>query len=173
MKANFPVEYMAAVLTAEAGDVDTVSVMVAECKRMGIPVLPPDVNESFGDFTVLLGPGAERSEKAAALAGQIERDSIRFGLYSIKNFGRGIADAIISERKTNGRFKSLSDFFRRVKDQNLNKKALESPHRMRRARQPGRARVRCSPISSVCWSIIAKRPKSSRRTRSLWASAMR
>ncbi|MDE1924587.1 MAG: DNA polymerase III subunit alpha [Patescibacteria group bacterium] len=126
LKANFPVEYMAAVLTAEAGDVDTVSIMVAECKRMGIPVLPPDVNESFGDFTVLLGPGAGRSKKAAALAGDIDRDSIRFGLYSIKNFGRGIADAIISERKASGKFKTLSDFLRRVKDQNLNKKALES-----------------------------------------------
>ena len=55
LKANYPVEYMAAVLTAEAGDIDTVSVMVNECKRMGVPVLPPDVNESFGVFTVILG----------------------------------------------------------------------------------------------------------------------
>lgn len=109
MKANYPVEYMAAVLTAEAGDVDVVSVMVAEAKRMGIPVLAPDINESFGDFTVILGAP----------------DAIRFGLYSIKNFGRGVADSIIAERK-NGKFVSLSDFLSRVKDQGLNKKGLES-----------------------------------------------
>ncbi|HVV15312.1 MAG TPA: DNA polymerase III subunit alpha [Candidatus Paceibacterota bacterium] len=126
MKANYPVEYMSAVLTAEAGDVETVSIMVGECKRLGLPVLPPDVNESFGDFTALVSKNTPRTEKAAAVAGDIETDSIRFGLYSIKNFGRGVADAIISERKANGRFVSLSDFLRRVKDQNLNKKGLES-----------------------------------------------
>jgi len=126
MKANFPVEYMAAVLTAESGDVDTVGIMVAECKRIGIPVLPPDVNESFGDFTVLLGATKERTEKAAALAAGVSEDSIRFGLNSIKNFGRGVAEAIITERKKGGRYVSLSDFLRRVTDQNLNKKGLES-----------------------------------------------
>jgi DNA polymerase-3 subunit alpha len=111
MKANFPVEYMTAVLTAEAGDIDTVGIYVAECKRMGIPILPPDVNESFGDFTVILG------EKA---------DSIRFGLYSIKNFGSSIADSVIAQRKAGGRFTSISEFLSRVKDQSLNKKGLES-----------------------------------------------
>ena len=126
MKANFPVEYMAAILTAEAGDIETVAIMVAECKRMLVPVLPPDINESFGDFTVILGKDTDRSEKAAALAGDTVHDSIRFGLHSIKNFGSGVADAIISERKARGRFVSLSDFLRRVKDQNLNKKGLES-----------------------------------------------
>ncbi|HWB33704.1 MAG TPA: DNA polymerase III subunit alpha, partial [Candidatus Paceibacterota bacterium] len=99
MKANYPVEYMAAVLTAEAGDVETVAIMVGECKRIGIPVLAPDINESFGDFTALIGKHSERTAKAAAVAGDIEADSIRFGLYSIKNFGRGVADAIIAERK--------------------------------------------------------------------------
>ena len=126
MKANFPVEYMACVLTAEAGDIDTVSTMVGECKRMQIPVLPPDVNESFGDFTVLLGKGAHKTAEAAELSKDVDVDSIRFGLYSIKNFGRGVADSIIDERKANGKFVSLSDFLRRIKDQNLNKKGLES-----------------------------------------------
>lgn len=126
MKANYPVEYMAAVLTAEAGDIDTVSIMVGECKRLGIPVLPPDVNASFGDFTAMLGKHSPRTQKAAALAGNIEIDSIRFGLYSIKNFGRVVADEIIAERKTGGRFISLSDFLHRIKSQALNKKGLES-----------------------------------------------
>jgi DNA polymerase-3 subunit alpha len=126
MKANYPVEYMSALLTAEAGDIDTVGIYVAECKRLGIPVLPPDVNESFGDFTAMISKDSPRTPKAAALAGDIEKDSIRFGLYSIKNFGRGVADAIITERKRGGRFASLSDFLSRVKEQGLNKKGLES-----------------------------------------------
>ncbi|MBC7836462.1 DNA polymerase III subunit alpha [Acetobacteraceae bacterium] len=115
MKANFPVEYMAAVLTAEAGNIDTVAIMVEECKRMNVPVLPPDINESFGDFTVILG-SLQNSSK----------DAIRFGLHSIKNFGSGVADSIIAERKASGHFTSISDFLFRVKDQGLNKKGLES-----------------------------------------------
>ncbi len=112
MKAHYPVEYMAAILTAEAGNIDTTAVMVAECKRMGIPVLPPDVNQSFGDFTVLLENNTP--------------NAIRFGLYSIKNVGKGIADSIIAERKQGGPFTSLSNFLSRIKDQTLNKKSLES-----------------------------------------------
>ncbi|MHB8660370.1 MAG: DNA polymerase III subunit alpha [Minisyncoccota bacterium] len=110
MKANYPVEYLAALLTAEAGDTEQISIFVAEAKRMGIPVLPPDVNESGSDFTVV-------GEK---------KDSIRFGLSSIKNFGDGISDAIISERKAHGAFTTLSDFLSRVGSKNLNRKSLES-----------------------------------------------
>ncbi len=113
MKANYPVEYMAAILTAEAGNIETVSVMIAECKRMSIAVHPPDINESYGDFTVIV------DDTKTAVA-------IRFGLYSIKNLGRGVADSIIDERKKSGPFSSLSNFLSRVKDQNLNKKGLES-----------------------------------------------
>jgi DNA polymerase-3 subunit alpha len=126
MKANYPAEYMSALLTAEAGDIDTVSIYVAECKRLNLPVLPPDINESFGDFTAMISKTTPRTEKAAKIAGDIEQDSIRFGLYSIKNFGRGIADAIIAERKRGGRFTTLSNFLSRVKEQGLNKKGLES-----------------------------------------------
>jgi DNA polymerase-3 subunit alpha len=75
---------------------------------MGIDVLPPDVNESFGDFTV------------------INSKEIRFGLFSIKNLGEEIARAVIEERKNNGRFKSFSDFLDRVQHKNLNKKSLEA-----------------------------------------------
>ncbi|MBP7770420.1 MAG: DNA polymerase III subunit alpha [Candidatus Pacebacteria bacterium] len=147
MKANYPVEYMSAVLTADAGDVDTVSIMVNECKRMGIPVLAPDINESFGDFTVILGSGSNVADAGAPQGDdpRTERfpskeigypqsasiapapiDSIRFGLYSIKNFGSGVADSIIKERQRAGRFVSLSDFLTRVADNGLNKKGLES-----------------------------------------------
>ncbi|MFA5889178.1 MAG: DNA polymerase III subunit alpha [Candidatus Paceibacterota bacterium] len=114
MKANFPAVYMSAVLTAESGDVEKIAEIISECKRMGIPVLPPDVNESFEGFTVI------------KKSGENEKDAIRFGLTTIKNFGEGIASSIIAERKAGGKFTSLSDFLRRIKDKNLNKKSLES-----------------------------------------------
>lgn len=109
MKANYPVEYMSAVLTADSGDTEKISEIIHECERMGIEVLPPDINESFSAFSVV--PGTQK---------------IRFGLTTIKNFGEGIADAIIAERKKNGSFKSLNDFLTRVHDKNLNKKSLEA-----------------------------------------------
>jgi DNA polymerase III subunit alpha len=108
MKANFPVDYMAALLTADAGDVEKIAGVVAECKRLGISVLPPDVNESFGDFTV------------------VDDKTIRFGLYSIKNFGTGVGDSIIEDRENDGPFTSLGNFLSRIKDKNLNRKSVES-----------------------------------------------
>jgi DNA polymerase-3 subunit alpha len=109
MKANFPVEYMSAVLTADSGDTEKISEIIRESERMGIAVLPPDINESFSDFTVV--PGTQ---------------TIRFGLTTIKNFGAGIAEIIINERKKSGPFTSLADFLSRVNDRNLNKKSLEA-----------------------------------------------
>ncbi|PIP87235.1 DNA polymerase III subunit alpha [Candidatus Campbellbacteria bacterium CG22_combo_CG10-13_8_21_14_all_36_13] len=111
MKANYPVEYMTAILSADSGDVDKIHEAVAECKRMGIDVLPPDINESFGPFTVVKD---EASSK------------IRFGLYTIKNCGEGIADTIIEERKKNGPYESVENLLERIQDKNLNKKSLES-----------------------------------------------
>lgn len=108
MKANFPVEYMTAILTAESGDVEKISQIVTECKAMEINVLPPNINESFKDFTY------------------INENTIRFGLYTIKNLGGDIGQAIIEERKKNGKFKSIGDFLDRIKHKNLNKKSMES-----------------------------------------------
>ncbi len=109
MKANFPVEYMSAVLTADSGDTDKIYEIIHECERMGVTVLPPDINESFGDFSVVPG-----------------KNTIRFGLTTIKNFGEGISEAIITERKKNGPFTSLAEFLSRIHDRNLNKKSLEA-----------------------------------------------
>jgi DNA polymerase-3 subunit alpha len=116
MKANFPSIYMAAVLSAESGDVEKVAEIVAECKRMKINVLPPDVNESFEMFTVV-----DRVKEDGTTV-----EDIRFGLSTIKNFGEGVAVSIIKERKAKGRFASLEDFLARIGDKNLNRKGLES-----------------------------------------------
>jgi DNA polymerase-3 subunit alpha len=121
MKANFPALYMAAALTAESGDTETIGQYITECKRMGIPVLPPDVNESFKGFTVVEQPKAGPEGQLGA-----REEVIRFGLVTIKNFGEGIADSIIKERQAHGKFVSLEDFLVRIKDRNLNKKSLES-----------------------------------------------
>ncbi|RJR13115.1 DNA polymerase III subunit alpha [Candidatus Parcubacteria bacterium] len=107
MKANYPVDYMAALLTADAGDVDKIGETVAECKRMGLAILPPSVNESKGNFTV------------------IDDKHIRFGLYSIKNFGTTVADSIITAREK-GPFTDIADFVARIPDKNLNKKSLDA-----------------------------------------------
>ncbi len=145
MKANFPVDYMAAVLTADAGDVEKIAEIVAECKRMNLAILPPDVNEGKGTFTVVgqpsgaaentLGGLAERggASGSATPAGVdttpesvFGGGAIRFGLYSIKNFGTGVADSIIATREGGGKFVDLADFLSRIVDKNLNKKQLES-----------------------------------------------
>jgi DNA polymerase-3 subunit alpha len=111
MKANFPGEYMTSILTAEMGDIEKIAEIIAECKRMKIPVTPPDINQSFKDFTLVRNENGE---------------TIRFGLGSIKNFGEGVADAIIKDREEKGPFTSLANFLERIKDRNLNKKSLEA-----------------------------------------------
>ncbi len=110
MKANFPSEYMCAVLTAESGETEKIAEIISDCKRMNIPVLPPDINSSFEKFTVIKG----------------DKDQIRFGLLTIKNLGENIAKAIIAERTMNGPFKNIDDFVTRVQNKDLNKKSLES-----------------------------------------------
>ncbi len=114
MKANYPVEYMTAIMTSESGDIEKVAEIVHECEKMNIKVLPPNINESFGGFTVIHGSDNKTDR------------TIRFGLYIIKNLGKDIADAIINERQENGKYKSLADFFERIGHKNLNKKSVEA-----------------------------------------------
>ena len=124
MKANYPIEYMAAILTAESGDIDKIAEIIKECKNMDIPVLPPNINESYGGFTCL--PEEKDTEKNILISEKNKSKKIRFGLYTIKNLGTDIADAIITERKLNGKFKSITDFLDRIKHKNLNKKSMEA-----------------------------------------------
>jgi DNA polymerase-3 subunit alpha len=120
MKANYPVEYMTAILTAESGDVEKVAEIISECKNMKINVLPPNINESFGGFTCLSETNGINVSK------EHPSKNIRFGLYTIKNLGTDISDAVIEERKSGGIFKNISDFLDRIKHKNLNKKSLEA-----------------------------------------------
>jgi DNA polymerase-3 subunit alpha len=114
MKANFPVEYLCAILTAESGDVDKVAEIISEAVKMGITVLPPEINASFADFTVV---------NNSNVPGE---GIIRFGLLTIKNFGSDIANAIIEERRMRGPFKTITEFLDRITHKNLNKKSMEA-----------------------------------------------
>jgi DNA polymerase-3 subunit alpha len=113
MKANYQVEYMTALLTAESADAEKISAAVNECRRMGIKVLPPDINESDVGFTIVKDP--------KSLAGR----AIRFGLSAVKNVGDAAITAIL-EARTIDRFRTFPDFCRRVDSRRVNKKVLES-----------------------------------------------
>jgi len=108
MKANYPAEFMAALMTAESGNSDKIAEAVAECNKMGISVLPPDINASLDNFTY------------------ISNNEIRFGLAAIKNIGSEIIQSITQEHKKNGHYKTLENLLTRVHSKNLNKKSLEA-----------------------------------------------
>jgi len=112
LKANYPVEFMAAVLSSEQGNADKISHMLEECNAMNVPVLSPDVNESGANFTPVI-------EKA-------QEGSIRFGMASIKGVGEGAAQVIIEERENDGPYKSFRDFVTRHSDKNVNRRVMEA-----------------------------------------------
>ncbi len=117
LKANYPAEYMAAVLTCQADDTDKVVAAIGDCRRLGIEVRPPSVQHSQKHFSV---------EVVGEAAGGEPRRGIRFGLSAIKNVGEAAVDAILAERERGGHFRSLDDFCRRVDLKALNKRVLES-----------------------------------------------
>jgi DNA polymerase III subunit alpha len=111
LKANYPVEFMAAVLSNEISNTDKISIFVGECKRMGIRILPPDVNRSALKFLPEMDG---------------ETPGIRYGLAAIKNVGEAAMEAAIAEREEAGPFKSLEDFCSRLDSRKVNKKVAES-----------------------------------------------
>ena len=118
LKAHYPSEFMASLLTADHGNIDRIAIEVEECRQMGLEVLPPDINESFSTFTVVYDSLDKDSEKTS--------QKIRFGLSAVKNLGDNVIKEIIKERKASGPFKSLEDLLSRVKTKDLNKKSLEA-----------------------------------------------
>jgi DNA polymerase III subunit alpha len=109
LKAHYPAEFMAALMSSDVDSIDRIKIEVEECSRMGIEVLAPDVNESFPGFAVVPETG-----------------NVRWGLHAIKNVGIEIAKEIVKERKVNGLFEDLVDFISRLQTQHFNKKSLES-----------------------------------------------
>lgn len=112
LKAHYPAEFIAALLTSDLGDIERAAIEVDEAISLGIETLPPDINESDHDFTVVTT--AEN------------KSAIRFGLAGVKNVGDNVVTAIVQERTTNGVFKDIADFFRRLDSKTLNRKSAES-----------------------------------------------
>ena len=108
LKAHYPAEFMASVLTHNMGDLKSVTFFMEECRRAGIKVLGPDVNESFGDFSV--NPNGE----------------IRFGMAAVKGVGANVVEAIVTERDANGHFLNIFDLAKRLDTKAVNKKSLEA-----------------------------------------------
>ena len=107
LKAHYPIEFMAALLTSEVQNADKIVKYIAECREMGIPILPPDINESYKTFTVI-------------------GNQIRFGLAAVKNVGDAAIDVILAEREAKGKFQSLFDFCKRVDLRKVNRRVIES-----------------------------------------------
>jgi DNA polymerase-3 subunit alpha len=107
LKANYPAEYMAALLTSVGDSKDKLGMYLSECRRMGIKVLPPDVNESRGDFNAVGG-------------------DVRFGLGAVRNVGSAVVELIVRAREEKGRFTSFHDFLRKVPIPVANKRTIES-----------------------------------------------
>ena len=107
LKRHYPKEFMAATLSSEMGNTDRVVILIEECRRMSIKVLPPDVNESFADFIVT-------------------HDGIRFGLGAVKNVGKIAIESIVRTRESGGPFKNIFEFCQRIESRLVNKKVLES-----------------------------------------------
>ena len=107
LKCHYPRQYMAALMTSVLDSATKISGYIAECKEMGIPVLPPDINHSEDQFTV-------------------EGDAIRFGMGAVKNVGRGLIRSMVKKRKEGGAFRSLEDFLERMGEGELNKRAMEN-----------------------------------------------
>lgn len=112
LKAHYPLEYMTALLSVFKHDTDKVALYIADCRRMGFAVLPPDVNQSEMDFAI-----EDRAEDGAA---------IRYGLGAVKNVGEGAVETVLAARESGGKFEGLEDFARRVDLRHVGKRALES-----------------------------------------------
>ncbi|MFH1980076.1 MAG: DNA polymerase III subunit alpha [Patescibacteria group bacterium] len=117
LKAHWPEEFMAALLTSDQRNIDKIGIKIEECRNMGIDIMPPDINESFSSFTVV------NSRENIA---EKQKKSIRFGLMAVKNVGEHITEVIINERKKNKYYKDIFDFIERITDKDMNKKSLES-----------------------------------------------
>ncbi|KKN17909.1 hypothetical protein LCGC14_0961040 [marine sediment metagenome] len=107
LKANYPLEFMAALLTSEIENTDKLSLYINECRRMDIKILPPDINHSLAHFMV-------------------EKNKLRFALAAIKNVGKAAISSILRVREKEGHFSSIFDFYRRVNPKTVNKRMIES-----------------------------------------------
>lgn len=125
LKAHYPVEYLTALLTVEQDDTDKVSVFLGECRRLGIPILPPDVNTSRVDFIIDEGAPLGSARRCTDTVCLLSAGAIRFGLGAIKNVSAAAMQQIITARDVGGPFVDLDDFCERVDLRQINRRMLE------------------------------------------------
>ena len=148
LKVHYPVQFMAALLNADKGDIDRIAIEIEEARAMNINVLPPDINESFKAFAMVKNPTKKKTtlkmkdgralNKEEIREKEINKNqsgveqpvgkskTIRFGLEAIKGVGSHIVDKIIAERKMNGRFENIIDLVEKVQDKDLNKRSIDA-----------------------------------------------
>lgn len=117
LKTHYPLEFMAALMNSEQKNIDKLKVLLEEARKMGIKVLPPDINESLAKFTIV-----RPSNKSS----KTDEKTIRFGLAAIKNVGHNVVEQIVEERKKRGPYSSIENFIERMPSSVLNKKSMES-----------------------------------------------
>jgi DNA polymerase III subunit alpha len=129
LKAHYPVEFMAGLLSNEINNTDKISVFVGECRRMGISILPPDINKSGLKFTPEITVAAvydRRTQEHGAHRAPLQQNAIRYGLAAIKHVGETAIETAIRERELRGDYTSLEDFCTRLDSRVANRKMLES-----------------------------------------------
>ena len=156
MKVNYPIEFMAALLTGEASNKDKIAVEIEECRRMGIYVNPPDINLSEIGFAINDDPHSFKGK------------SIRFGFSAIKNVGEAAIGEIIKEREKVGVFKTFTDFLKRVDTQKLNKRVLESLIQVGAFDQFGKRSAMLAGLEKLRTQIEAEKEQKSKGQYSLF-----
>ncbi|MEK7766696.1 MAG: DNA polymerase III subunit alpha, partial [bacterium] len=126
LKVHHSVEFMAALLTSETGNHDKIAEYVGECRKLKVPVLPPDVNRSRTTFSVEEIPKTNGDHALSAADGAAPRQGVRFGLVAIKNAGEAAMAGVVRVREADGPFRSLEDFCERLDGATLNRKVMES-----------------------------------------------
>ncbi len=146
LKAHYREEFMAGLLSLEMGESDKTYKNIAECREVGIPILPPDVNESDRDFTVVVDDSGKRA--------------IRFGMGAVRGVGAKAIDAIIEARRDDGAFESLAGFCERVDMTQVNKRVVDSLVKCGAFDSTGaKRRAMCEALDATCqWASVASKP---------------
>ena len=126
LKANYPVEFMAAIMSLDLTNTDKLAIFKQDVVSMGIEVLPPDINKSEVEFSVEVIEGKKDSDNVGGALSDGVLRGVRYGLAALKNVGVGAMEGLVAERKKNGPFKDVSDFCNRLDTKNVNKRALEN-----------------------------------------------
>ena len=143
LKRHYPAQFMAALINSYMSATSKVAVYVQYCRRHGIPILPPDINQSFAKFTVSRTPDGQ--------------EGIRFGLAAIKSLGEKAVDSIVREREAHGDYRSIFDFCRRIDMSQVNKRAVEALIKSGCFDQLGAKRVQCMAVYEQVMDADAKK----------------